>query len=77
MVKFLWKKWLKFARIVGNFNGQIILTIFYFVIVLPFGFAARLFTDPLNMKWQGRGYKSAFSPWIHPKDTIESAKKPF
>lgn len=33
MLRYLWKKWMAFARIIGNFNSRVLLTLFYFVVV--------------------------------------------
>ena len=38
------------ARIIGNFQSRVLLTVFYFVILAPFGFGVRLFADPLGLK---------------------------
>jgi hypothetical protein len=43
----LWNSWLKVARFLGDWIGRVILTIFYFTILLPFGVGVRLFSDPL------------------------------
>ncbi len=71
-LKPLWKKWLKIAHVIGNFQGQVILTIFYFVFVLPFGILGRIFSDPLRMRKQIT--KSNFQKWGHGKDTIDTAR---
>ncbi len=71
----LWKKWLKIAHIIGNFQAQVILTIFYFVIVSPLGIANRFFGDSLNMK--SRKIKSNFGKWDHPNDDLESIHRQF
>ncbi|HTC48211.1 MAG TPA: hypothetical protein VK722_12870 [Candidatus Aquilonibacter sp.] len=49
-LKRLWEGWKKIAHIIGNFQARVLLTIFYAVLVLPFGIAARLFSDPLRIK---------------------------
>jgi len=49
-LKKLWQGWKKIAKKIGNFQSRVILTIFYATIVLPFGVAARLFSDPLRIK---------------------------
>jgi hypothetical protein len=49
-LKRLWEGWKKIAHIIGNFQARVLLTIFYAVLVLPFGVAARLFSDPLRIK---------------------------
>lgn len=77
-VKLLWLKWLQLAKIIGNFNGQVILTIFYLIVILPLGLIYRFFADPLEIK---RGFilkqKSNFRRWEHPKDNLENARRQY
>lgn len=47
-----WQRWLRIATIIGDFQARVIFSLFYFVIVLPFGLAVRLFADPLGIKGQ-------------------------
>lgn len=75
VLKQVWKRWLKIARVIGNFQGQVILTIFYFILVLPFGIGVALFSDPLKMKKPARG--SNFGKWKHDRDTLASAHNQF
>jgi hypothetical protein len=49
-LKRAWEGWKKIAHKIGNFQARVLLTIFYGVLVLPFGLAARLFSDPLRIK---------------------------
>jgi len=49
-LKRLWQGWKRIAKKIGNFQSRVLLTIFYFTVVLPFGLAARLFSDPLRIK---------------------------
>ena len=74
-LRFLWKKWLKIAHVIGNFQAQVILTVFYFVIVSPLGIANRFFADPLKMK--PAKIKSNFGKWDHPDDDLQSAHRQF
>ncbi|MDO8487671.1 MAG: hypothetical protein Q7S45_05235 [Candidatus Curtissbacteria bacterium] len=74
-LKLLWKKWLKVAHVIGNFQAQVILTIFYFVIAAPFGLVSRYFGDSLNMK--PRRMRSNFNKWDHPKDDLQSAHRQY
>jgi len=46
----LWEWWKRVARIIGDFNARVILTIFYFILLSPFAMMVRLFTDPLGIK---------------------------
>lgn len=50
MLKRAWQGWKKIAHKIGNFQARVLLTVFYGVLVLPFGLAARLFSDPLRIK---------------------------
>lgn len=50
MVQKLWMKWKIFAFRIGNFQGRLILLLFYFTIVAPFGIINRFFKDPLHEK---------------------------
>jgi hypothetical protein len=45
-----WEAWKKIAHKIGNFQARIILSLMYGIFVLPFGLAARLFSDPLRIK---------------------------
>jgi hypothetical protein len=66
-----WRAWTKIAHRIGNFQARVLLTIFYFVLVLPFGIAVRLFGDPLR-------FKHLPNQWLdHPNDSydLEWAKK--
>jgi hypothetical protein len=50
MLKRAWQAWKRLAHKIGNFQARVLLTIFYGVLILPFGLAARLFSDPLRIK---------------------------
>ena len=50
MLKRLWQGWKRIAHKIGNFQARVFLSVFYGLIVLPFGLAARLFCDPLRIK---------------------------
>ena len=49
-VKAAWNAWKRLAHKIGNFQARVILTILYAILILPFGVAARLFSDPLKIK---------------------------
>ena len=40
----------KLAKTIGDFNARLILTLIYVVVLWPFGFMVRLFSDPLRIK---------------------------
>jgi len=46
----LWNRWLVLAKKIGKFQSRVVLTVVYFVIVLPFGLGVRLFADPLRIR---------------------------
>jgi hypothetical protein len=50
MLKRAWEAWKRIAHVIGNFQARVLLTIFYAVLVFPFGIVARLFSDPLRIK---------------------------
>ena len=49
-LKALWQGWQKVAKKIGDFQARLILTLFYFIFVIPIGLIARLFADPLALK---------------------------
>ncbi len=46
----MWEGWKRFGRKLGDFNARVILTLFYFILLLPFAVLLKLFTDPLEIK---------------------------
>ncbi len=50
MLKRIWEAWKRLAHKIGNFQARLLLTVFYAVVVLPFGLAVRFFADPLRIK---------------------------
>ncbi len=50
MLRRLWEFQKRLARRVGTFQARVLLTIFYAVLVLPFGLAVRWLSDPLRVK---------------------------
>lgn len=49
-LKRAWQAWKRIAHKIGNFQARVLLTVFYGVLVMPFGLAARWFSDPLRIK---------------------------
>jgi hypothetical protein len=45
-----WARFKVISRIIGNFQSRVLLTLFYFLILAPFGLAVRMFRDPLGLK---------------------------
>lgn len=50
LLKFAWKRFTLIAEIMGEVNGRVLVTAFYFTILVPFALISRLTTDPLNRK---------------------------
>jgi hypothetical protein len=57
----LWNRWLVLARKIGKFQSRIVLTVVYFVIVLPFGVGVRLLGDPLRIRRRSTQTQSNWS----------------
>ncbi len=49
-LKRLWTKWKAVAQVIADFQARLLLTLFYFIIVAPFGLFVRGFSDPLMVK---------------------------
>ena len=45
-----WNGWKKVARAIGVFQTRLILALFYWSVLLPFGVASRFLADPLGLK---------------------------
>jgi hypothetical protein len=61
----VWQKWVLFAEEMSNFQSRMLISYFYFSIVLPFGLIAQLGDDPLQIKdqnnlseWQSKENRS-------------------
>ncbi|MBI2251822.1 MAG: hypothetical protein HYU63_03570 [Armatimonadetes bacterium] len=66
---------LKIAKIIGDFQARLILTLFYLLIIFPFGIIINFFVNPLKLK-----RKKLITYWenkIKKLDLLEEAKKQF
>ena len=59
-----WSRWREMSQKAANVQARILLTIFYFTMMLPFGIVFGLFTDPLRIKNRPSG-----SYWVERKPT--------
>jgi hypothetical protein len=50
VLKRIWQSWKRGAQAIGTFQARVLLTLFYAILVLPFGIFVRLFSDPLRIK---------------------------
>lgn len=71
----LWVEWKIFAFRMGNFQGRLILLLFYFTIVTPFGIINRFSRDPLYLKKpSGDSFWFTLTP---PEKKIEDARRQY
>lgn len=73
MFKNLWSRWKAIATRIGNFQARVILSLFYFLIVTPFGLAVRLLADPLQIRQ--RSTSTFWNVKTLPEHTIEEARR--
>jgi hypothetical protein len=50
LIKDFWHGWKAFGQFLGDWLARVVLTIFYFSVLIPFGVGVRLFGDPLHIK---------------------------
>lgn len=70
-----WEAWKRFARRIGDVQARVLLTVFYYLILMPFALVLRWRSDPLAIKpgtpkgWRTRS-ESAETP-------LEQARRQF
>ena len=69
-----YRVWMKFANVLGWINTRIILSLMFFVVILPTGLIMRLRRDPMRRKWDKTevSYRKKSKP---PK--TENLKRPY
>jgi hypothetical protein len=67
-----WEGWKRVGQFIGDLLARLILTLFYFTLVLPFGLIMRLTRDPLSLRRIG---PPAWRPRPPEKTTIEAARR--
>jgi hypothetical protein len=73
-LRIVWEAWKSVARKISNFQARILLTLFYFLIVLPFALALRWISDPLAIKPRTpRGWR----PKVSEATDLESARRQY
>jgi hypothetical protein len=60
----VFKLWLKVAKAVGWFNTQIILTVVYILIFIPFGLLVRMFKKDVMMKKLLKEKETYWEPYV-------------
>ena len=51
----LWTAWKRLARIIGDFQARLLLTVLYVVLIVPVGLVIRLLSDPLQVRGGASG----------------------
>lgn len=71
----LWSQWKRFAQRLADLQARLILTLIYFLVLLPFGLIVSVLRDPLKVK-----RRSQTSIWLpRPPETgsLENARRQF
>lgn len=71
--KALWQRWCRVAEVIGHVQTYLFLSLFYFVIVLPFALITRLCTDPLQLR--AAPGRSGWRPGRRVEPSLESARR--
>lgn len=71
-IKSLWNKWKLIAHKIVLFQSKVILTIFYFTLILPVGVIFTIFQDVLNIK---NPLKSTWMRKIKLVETLEEMRQ--
>lgn len=69
-----WKRWKRIGQFLGDQIARVILSIFYFTIVVPFGLGVRLLGNPLGIK---AGSQNGWIERSRDDSSIESARRMF
>lgn len=72
LLKTSWEYWKKIAHRIGTFQSRLILTLFYFTILLPVGIVFSLFKDALGIKAKR---KSTWIAKVKQVETLEEMKE--
>jgi hypothetical protein len=72
MLRNLWNRWKAFGQKIADFQARLILTLVYFIVVLPFVLIVRWFSDPLQMKKKSR--ETLWFPKHLDEPTLENSR---
>ena len=64
-------RWMALLRRIGNIQAWILLSLFYVVILTPFGLLFRFAQDPLRLRRRG----STWQPFARPYDSMAEARE--
>ena len=63
--------WMRLAALLGHVNSRVLLTLFYYLVITPYGFVTRLVgRDPLRRRGAARG-----SHWVERKATRQTREQ--
>ena len=65
-IRVFWDKWKRFGQVMGDVFARVILTIFYFTVLVPFGIGVRIFGDVYNQKQRDSGSYWNDSSFVEP-----------
>lgn len=49
-LKELWQRWVRFSKRIADWQARLLLSMLYFLMILPIGLIVRVFADPLALK---------------------------
>ena len=67
-----WKRWMRIAEVIGNFQMIVLLTVLYWTVVLLIAVPFKLFSDPLGLRGFGRAHWTTREPI---SDVLESMRR--
>lgn len=74
LLKKIWKKWRALAFKIGTFQARVILTVFYFTILLPFSLGVTLFSQKMVKR---KPKTTLWRQWTEKSDSLEEARRQF
>ena len=72
-----WERWVDIAKPIGDFNAWLLMGLFYFTVLLPFGALSRLFSDRLRLKKVPEGQPLWLERDRSAELTIDEARRQF
>ena len=74
-LKKVWAGWRRFGHFMGDIVARVVMTIFYFTLLLPFGVIVTWLSDPLDMKRKDE--QPAWHARTTGDRTLEDARRQF
>jgi hypothetical protein len=74
ILRLVWSQWLRIARRIGVFESRLLLTLFYFTLLLPLGLLFSLLADPFGVKTKKR---TAWTTKIIDAETVTTLREQF